>query len=88
MSGWSYKENSDKYAHFAIGMGLAGIGLLVSNYTGIDKTFCMLWVGFLNAGAKELWDYFGYGTTEFNDFNATVCGAAFIVLLLSIGDIA
>jgi hypothetical protein len=87
MSGWSYKENQDKYKHFVMGMLLAGLGFIASKDTGGNHAFHMLFVGFLGGSIKEVLDHHGTGTSELNDFTATVAGSAFIALMWTIGGV-
>ena len=68
----------DKKIHIGAGFLIAlVVGFIFGSETGLMAA--------LIAGiAKEVWDYFGHGTCELNDFLATLQGgiAGFILLLI------
>ena len=72
---------NDKLLHSVAGLLLA---LFFGDFYGSPA------VGFLFAvvtgAAKEIWDYFGHGTSEFGDFLATVQGGligAFLIWVVA-----
>lgn len=66
----------DKQAHFWAGAAIAAsVALYTTPALGLVAAI-------FAAAAKELWDYAGHGTPDFNDFLATVAGSAVVIPLI------
>ena len=63
-------------------------GFIISLLTGwLTHNVLIGFTSALLAGiAKEVWDYFGHGTSDFNDIIATAQGGAIGLIILSVID--
>ena len=73
---------NDKMKHF-----LAGLVITIAFGCLLGGPFCGFCFSLIAGLGKEIWDYFGHGVCELNDFIATAQGGAVGLVILYIPSI-